>query len=131
MIDIITVVNGILEENCYIVHNGQTCLIVDPGSEAEKIIQSLGYEVFDLDIISREIFEKEEIKKNIFSEFQTLNRSEIGKIIFKNTSKKEMIAYNRGNHPPSLLLSTHSQQPKELCLIYFGYYYSLPYCLCM
>lgn len=60
-------------------------------SEAEKIIQSLGYKVFDLDIISREIFEKEKIKKNIFSKFQTLNRSEIGKIIFKNTSKKEIL----------------------------------------
>lgn len=38
MIEIITVVNGLLEENCYIIHNGQTCLVVDPGSEGDKII---------------------------------------------------------------------------------------------
>ena len=38
MIDIITVVNGILEENCYIIHNGRDALIVDPGSEGEKIL---------------------------------------------------------------------------------------------
>ena len=43
MIDIITVVNGILEENCYIVHNGQTCLVVDPGSEGDKIIDTIKY----------------------------------------------------------------------------------------
>ena len=41
MIDIITVVNGILEENCYIVHNGQTALVVDPGSEPEKILSEI------------------------------------------------------------------------------------------
>ena len=38
MIDIITVVNGILEENCYIIHNGRDALIVDPGSEGERIL---------------------------------------------------------------------------------------------
>ena len=41
MIDIITVVNGILEENCYIIHNGRDALIVDPGSEGEKIIDAV------------------------------------------------------------------------------------------
>ena len=41
MIDIITVVNGILEENCYIVSNGQTCLVVDPGSESNKILNEI------------------------------------------------------------------------------------------
>ena len=41
MIEIITIVNGMLEENCYVVHNGQTCLIVDPGSEANKIIDTI------------------------------------------------------------------------------------------
>ena len=38
MKDIITVVNGMLEENCYIVSNGQTCLVIDPGSEGDKIL---------------------------------------------------------------------------------------------
>ena len=41
MIDIITVVNGILEENCYIIHNGRDALIVDPGSEGNKIIDAV------------------------------------------------------------------------------------------
>ena len=41
MIDIITVVNGILEENCYIIHNGRDALIVDPGSVGEKIIDAV------------------------------------------------------------------------------------------
>lgn len=41
MIDIITVVNGILEENCYIIHNGRDALIVDPGSEGEKILDAV------------------------------------------------------------------------------------------
>ena len=41
MLEIITVVNGYLEENCYIIHNGQTCLVVDPGSDPEKIIDAI------------------------------------------------------------------------------------------
>lgn len=41
MIDIITVVNGILEENCYVVHNGRDALVVDPGSEGNKIIDAI------------------------------------------------------------------------------------------
>lgn len=41
MKDIITVVNGMLEENCYIVSNGQTCLVIDPGSEGDKILHEI------------------------------------------------------------------------------------------
>ena len=37
MIKILCVVNGYLEENCYIIHNKKHALIVDPGSEAKRI----------------------------------------------------------------------------------------------
>ena len=34
-----TIVNGFLDENCYIIsNNDKECLIVDPGSEGEKIV---------------------------------------------------------------------------------------------
>ena len=39
-IDIVRV--GYLSENCYIVSNGDTCLVIDPGDESEKIIESIG-----------------------------------------------------------------------------------------
>ncbi len=41
MLKVITIVNGYLEENCYILHNNKNALIVDPGSESEKIIQEI------------------------------------------------------------------------------------------
>ena len=37
--NIICIVNGDLEENCYIIHNNQSALIVDPGSESDKIFK--------------------------------------------------------------------------------------------
>lgn len=58
-------------------------------SEAEKIIKSLNYQVFDLDVISREIFQDDSIQKEIMNEFQTLNRKEIAQIIFENKEKKK------------------------------------------
>lgn len=36
------VVVGFLEENCYIVSKNSTCLVIDPGDEPEKIINSIG-----------------------------------------------------------------------------------------
>lgn len=41
MVEVLRVVNGFLEENCYIIHNGINALIVDPGSEANKIIEEV------------------------------------------------------------------------------------------
>ena len=41
MLKVEVVVNGYLEENCYIVHNDKNALIVDPGSESEKIIDKV------------------------------------------------------------------------------------------
>ena len=39
------VVVGELEENCYIVEKENSCIIIDPGDEAEKIIESIDKEV--------------------------------------------------------------------------------------
>lgn len=41
MLKIVCIVNGNLEENCYIVHNGKNALIVDPGSDSNKIINEI------------------------------------------------------------------------------------------
>ena len=60
-------------------------------SEAEHIISTLGYKVFDLDKISREIFNQEEVKKEVFSIFKTLDRNKIGQIIFEDNYKKEAL----------------------------------------
>ena len=38
MLKVECIINGYLEENCYLVHNGKECLIIDPGSESERII---------------------------------------------------------------------------------------------
>ena len=37
--NIICIVNGDLEENCYIIHNKKHALIVDPGSKSDKIFK--------------------------------------------------------------------------------------------
>ena len=41
MLNIKRVVVGMLKENCYIVENDDTCLIIDPGDEAHKIINNI------------------------------------------------------------------------------------------
>jgi glyoxylase-like metal-dependent hydrolase (beta-lactamase superfamily II) len=41
MIEVLCIVNGYLEENCYIIHNNKYALIVDPGSEKNKIINKI------------------------------------------------------------------------------------------
>ena len=38
------IINGYLEENCYIIHNNKNALIVDPGSELNKIIDFINKE---------------------------------------------------------------------------------------
>ena len=40
-----TVVVGELYENCYIIEKNNSCLIVDPGDEDDKIISEIEYEV--------------------------------------------------------------------------------------
>ncbi len=41
MLNIICIINGELEENCYIIHNKKDALIVDPGSEEDKIYKAI------------------------------------------------------------------------------------------
>ncbi len=35
------IITGDLEENCYIVYSGKTAVVIDPGCEAEKIMESI------------------------------------------------------------------------------------------
>ena len=39
MLKVVCIVNGYLEENCYIIHNDKDALIIDPGSEGKHIIE--------------------------------------------------------------------------------------------
>ena len=41
MLKVQCIVNGYLEENCYIVHSGKKALIIDPGSEGEMIVNEI------------------------------------------------------------------------------------------
>lgn len=41
MIDVVKVITGFLHENCYIIHNGMDALIIDPGSDEEKILTEI------------------------------------------------------------------------------------------
>lgn len=41
-LEIQTVVNGLYEENCYIASIGDTCIVVDPGDEADRILEAVG-----------------------------------------------------------------------------------------
>ena len=41
MIEVINIINGYLEENCYIIKANNKCLIVDPGSEGNRIINEI------------------------------------------------------------------------------------------
>ena len=41
MLKIICIINGELEENCYIIHNKKDALIIDPGSEEDKIYKAI------------------------------------------------------------------------------------------
>ena len=38
MLEVLCIVNGPLQENCYVVHNGIDALIIDPGSEEKRIL---------------------------------------------------------------------------------------------
>ncbi|MBR5303615.1 MAG: dephospho-CoA kinase [Candidatus Gastranaerophilales bacterium] len=60
-------------------------------SEVEKILCRLNYKVFDLDIISHNLFENESIKNALLNEFKTLDRKEIGNVVFNDLEKKEKL----------------------------------------
>ena len=42
------VVVGSLEENCYILEKNNECIIIDPGDEANKIIENINYKVVQI-----------------------------------------------------------------------------------
>ncbi|WP_163654634.1 MBL fold metallo-hydrolase [Listeria sp. PSOL-1] len=44
MLTVKQVITGSLEENCYIIHNGKSALIVDPGADKEKIEHAITQE---------------------------------------------------------------------------------------
>ncbi len=41
MLEVVRVVTGFLKENCYIIHNGIDCLVVDPGDDQKKILTEI------------------------------------------------------------------------------------------
>ena len=41
MLEVIRVVTGFLKENCYIIHNGIDCLVIDPGDDQKKILTEI------------------------------------------------------------------------------------------
>ncbi len=68
---------------------GITGNIASGKSEFEKILESLNFEVYDLDILSKEIFEEKKDEIEII--FNTLNKKTIADIIFSNKEKKEAL----------------------------------------
>ena len=63
-------------------------------SEVFKYIQEkMGdlAEYIDADIITHNIYEKNEVKNFLFREFNTINRKEIGKIVFSNKESLEKL----------------------------------------
>lgn len=71
---------------------GITGNIASGKSIVESLIKDKNYLVFDLDIISHKLLsENEEIKKAILDEFKTLNRGDIGKIVFSDFEKRKKL----------------------------------------
>ncbi len=68
---------------------GLTGAIASGKSEVEKLLRKK-YLVVDLDIISHNILENE-AKEEILKEFGTLNRAEIGKIVFNDKNKRKKL----------------------------------------
>ena len=40
--DIKTIVTGYLDENCYVLSKNNTCLVIDPGDDYDKIVKEIG-----------------------------------------------------------------------------------------
>ena len=71
---------------------GLTGNIASGKSEIEKILRKKGFFVVDLEVVSHDLLENSEIiKSKILKEFQTLNRSEIGKIVFSDNKKRKIL----------------------------------------
>lgn len=68
---------------------GLTGAIASGKSEAEKILKRI-LPVVDLDIVSHKILE-EDAREEILKEFNTLNRKEIGKVVFQDIEKRKKL----------------------------------------
>ena len=116
-------------DSCY---PNTTCLINKFDIKDDKKLSQIEAEIT---FAKAALLESEEIKPPFDFEFyKSIHRflfedlyEWAGELRKADISKKGMTAYNHGNHPPSLPLSIHLQQPKEPYLIYFDCYYSLPF----
>ena len=61
-------------------------------SEVEKILHNLNYKVYDLDKISHDLLKSNvSIKNEILTEFKTLDRKELGNIVFNDEAEKQKL----------------------------------------
>lgn len=65
---------------------GLTGNIASGKSTVEKIAESLGYKVYDLDIVSHKLLENK-CKDAVLKQFKTIVRSELAKIVFSDKNK--------------------------------------------
>jgi len=71
---------------------GLTGNIAAGKSEAQKIIQTLGFEVIDLDEVSHNLLDfDDEIKTKVMSAFNTLERKKIAAVVFSDLKEKEKL----------------------------------------
>ena len=71
---------------------GITGNIASGKSIVENIIKNKGYLVFDLDVISHNLLnENNEVKTLVLKEFNTLDKKEIAKIVFRDNAKRKKL----------------------------------------
>lgn len=101
-IDIVKV--GYLEENCYIVSNNDNCLVIDPGDESNKIIESIGNKKVIAILITHHHFDHigalEEIKNKYNVEVYDYSNLKEGTNIIDNF--KFEVIYNPGHTDDSI-----------------------------
>ncbi len=90
-------------------------------SEVENILQTLGYKVFDLDKMSHNLLENDEkIKTQILAEFNTLERKELGKIVFGNKEKKQKLENIIHPKLKEIILEIFEQNKEEKAVFVSG-----------
>ena len=61
-------------------------------SEVEKILLDMNYPVYDLDKLSHDLLnDNEVVRTKVLDEFKTLDRKELGNIVFSDVNKKEKL----------------------------------------
>ncbi len=95
MLKVFCIVNGYLEENCYIIENNNHALIVDPGSESEKIINKINGLNLEVDgiLITHYHFDHvgalDEIK-NVYNSVKVYDYNSFSEINLKNFKFKKI-----------------------------------------